>query len=89
MVWCRSGLRGDFLSFYTDLFTIHKQLHTTETRMHYTMIAYKSNGRLNEISTIAKKHNLPESFINIKKAGFSGFSERETGVEPATLSLGN
>jgi len=37
MVWCRAGLRGDFLSGYTDLFSSHKSSHTNETRMHYTM----------------------------------------------------
>jgi hypothetical protein len=34
MVWCRAGLRGDFLSVYTD-FIYEPQ--TLETRMQYTM----------------------------------------------------
>ena len=37
MVWCRAGLRGDFLSVYTDFFTSNEPSKTTETRMHYTM----------------------------------------------------
>ncbi len=37
MVWCRAGLRGENLSVYTDFFTSHKRLQTSETRMHYTM----------------------------------------------------
>ncbi len=83
MVWCRAGIRRNFLSVYTIFFTSRKRSQTSETRMRDTKC--RTNSAFGD-GCVQKYQILSEICSKIPESSIERFA-RLTGVAPCVSPL--